>query len=164
MAKGKLHIITGTLALLALAGCSADWDMPNRMDPNDYYAAHPIRNRVEGRTQSYLVKFQKDGQLPHSEVQKLEDELHAISPMSIESILVKTSPASVHNEQRHVYVTKLLRDLGFDKSDISFEPADVLKNGEAEIIISYNVVVSPDCPDWRRSPVTDYSNSGQGNF
>ena len=39
-----------------------------------------------------------------------------------------------------------------------------MKPGDVQVNVAYAVVVPPDCPDWRTSPVTTYSNTMQGNF
>lgn len=150
--------------LVLLSGCVSNWDMQGH-DPKDYYAEHPIKNQLETRNISARVHFNsKEQRLSGDEIDKLRADLHGISPMAAESIVVQAMPLDMKNEARKQSMTKLLRSMGYTKPKIKFIQSPLLGRDTMEVDITYMTVVLPDCPDWRMSPVTTYSNTHQGNF
>jgi len=151
------------LILAILSGCTPEFDMQG-VDPNQYYAQHPIENRLEARQLSQLVHFAPaQAALSDDEKDKLRAGLHPISPPAVDSILIQLAQADKYNQARKASLVRLLRQMGY-KINVRFEPSVAVVRGDAQIDIAYSVVVAPDCPDWRTSPVTSYSNTMQGNF
>ena len=150
--------------LLALSACASQ-DMQGE-DPRDFYTEHPIKNRIESREKQVTLHYEAgQPRLSSSEIDKLQDDLRTVSMAAVDSIQVSYSPAdSSNNENRKLHLTKLLRNMGYDKGTYIYKPTTTLKNGEVRLDLSYAVVVAPNCPDWRTSPVTTHSNTTQGNF
>jgi pilus assembly protein CpaD len=151
------------LVLGALSACATD-DMHGN-DPRDYYAAHPIKNSIETQYKSISVKFAANqSRLSPAEIDRLSDNLHSISVMSVDSIEIATSKADNKNEARLSHLKRMLRNMGYIKGEYTSDVVEKLKTGEMSLKLTYAVVVSPDCPDWRTSPTTTHSNTSQANF
>jgi pilus assembly protein CpaD len=152
------------LALIALSACTSNWDMQGT-DPKDYYAEHPIKNTLETHTHSQLVHFAtKENKLSGYEAQKLQDGLHGVSLAAVESVEVQMSDADMKNASRKQSIRRLLHNLGYARDNYSFVPSAAMARDDMQLNIVYATVVSPECPDWRTSPITTYSNTTQGNF
>jgi len=147
-----------------LAGCTSQWDMQG-VDPKDYYGEHPIKNTLETRNASVVAHFMpKESRLTADEIDNLQTALHNVSPAAAESVTLWLANADMKNEPRKESIARSLHIMGYDKNKIMFKPSAVLARGDVEIDIAYAAVIAPDCPDWRTSPVTTYSNTTQGNF
>jgi pilus biogenesis lipoprotein CpaD len=145
-------------SLMVTAACAPGQDMHGQ-DPNAFYNANPIKNKVETRSQSHSVFFPEGhARLASQEIDALFAGLADVSPMAVESVQIQLHPSQMHNDARRTHLVKLLRSRGYAAKHIMFEPMkDVDRNG-ARIDVSYAAVVLPRCPDWRTSPVTNYSN------
>lgn len=152
-----------TAALLLLTGCPG-LDMQGN-DPREYYAEHPIKNSIESRSKTILVHFAAgQNRLSPAETDNLSDGLHPLSMAAVESIHIGYAPVDAKNEARRAHLKKMLRNMGYAKGSYAFSPSTALTAGEMQLDISYSIVISPDCPDWRTSPVTTHSNTHQGNY
>jgi pilus biogenesis lipoprotein CpaD len=151
-------------AILMLSACSPSRDMQG-YDPTEYYAAHPIKNTVESHDIAYIAHFMpKSDRLSDTETDNLRTALRDISPMAVDAVHVKLSKADMHNSKRQLALAKTLRDMGYVKG-VMFDPSADLRRDDVQISVTYLAIVPPaDCPDWRTSPVTTYSNTQQGNF
>lgn len=150
-------------AVLLLYGCTPDWDLQGH-DPVKYYTDHPIKNKVESRNASVMVHFKpQTASLVPDEITRLHQALQGISPPAVDSITVRLAKADMKNGARKAYLAAQLRRMGYRKH-LTFEPTSSLARGDADIDVAYLAVIPPDCPDWRTSPVTSYSNTWQGNF
>lgn len=159
----RATILACAAALSMLTGCTSDWDM-QMVDPKDYYTLHPIENKLDAHNESFVVHFQpQEKRLSPPAMDNLRAELKHIAPLSADAITVQLSDADMRNADRKTHITKLMRSLGYTK-DMTFEPSATVARDDMQIDIAYVTVVSPNCPDWRRSPVTTYSNTSQGNF
>lgn len=148
----------------SLTACSASEDMQG-IDPKDYYAEHPIKNTVESRDVAYVVRFRVGAtQLTADATDRMVTTLHGISPMAVDSILIRYPAGETYNTERRAFMVSTLRQMGHSKDKIDFQPSTTLARNEMHIDMVYTAVVTPDCPDWRTSPVTTYSNTIQGNF
>ncbi len=143
---------------LAVTACTAKHDLQGR-DPAEYYAAHPTKHKVETRSQSHDVFFPSgQARLMGTEIDALMAGLSDVSPSAVESVQIQLHPSQMHNEARKQHLIKILRSRGYAKKDILFEPMPSLDVNGARIDVSYAAYVMPHCPDWRTSPVTNYSN------
>lgn len=146
------------IATVIAVGCSPKSDMQG-FDPNEYYRQHPVENTVETRHALYTMVFkQYEGRLSADSIDDLNVALAGVEPMAAESVRVSLSPLQMQNPARKEYISKLLRSMGYARKIIHFDPSDAVPSGEADIDITYAVVVSPKCPDWRTSPTTTNSN------
>ncbi|MDE3059706.1 MAG: hypothetical protein KGJ06_01690 [Pseudomonadota bacterium] len=155
----------GTLGMLGLlCACTPQWDMQGN-DPVEYYADHPIKNTLQTHGVSWIAHFTPSGtQLSQEEIAKLHAALHNVSPPAADLVQIQLSQSDMKNVERKASLTKALRHMGYNKDNILFEPSADLARDDAQISVTYTTVVAPDCPDWRTSPVTSYSNTWQGNF
>lgn len=148
-----------------LPGCTvSSLDMQGH-DPIDYYAKHPIKSTIELRNRPVRVHFEPgSNRLSAAEIDRLAEELRGVSMQAVESIQVGFAKTDGKNPQRKEHLTRMLRNMGYSKGNYMFEPLPNLKKNEVQLDVTYAAVVLPDCPDWRRSPVSTYSNTSQGNF
>jgi pilus biogenesis lipoprotein CpaD len=152
------------LVLGTLAACSANDDMHGN-DPRSYYAEHPIQNTIETKNTSFRLAFPTgESRLSPAEIDKLSDNLHRVSILSVEQIEINFANVDKKNDARKKHLERMLRNMGYVKGDYAYGTLPELKSGQVDLKLTYAVVVSPDCPDWRLSPVTTHSNTTQGNF
>jgi pilus assembly protein CpaD len=162
MEKKSNYIIS--LAILPiLAGCMPSIDLQGN-DPQAYYAIHPIENKVETRQFVQIVQFAKNADsLSESQLAFLKKDLEQISIKGAEIINLQVSPSDLYKKQRIHYLSKILHGLGYSLP-INISSSKDVEVDEVALDITYAAVVTPDCPDWKKSPVTTYSNSTTANF
>ena len=149
------------VAVLVLSACTANRDLQG-LDPVDYYTAHPIENKVQSRLASQQVHFAAgSATLSDDAADALQRALHGISPPAVDSITIRMSPDDKFELQRENALERYLKKMGYGK--IRVIPSTSVKRGIAWVDVAYLAVVPPDCPDWRMSPVTTYSNTWQAN-
>ncbi len=159
----KLNLLLVAASLSLLAACSEKFDLQGR-DPQEYYAAHPIENKVV--TQHFQVGLQFSGAsqtLNKDEIAMLNNGLVKINQHAVDSIAVGYSPTLQNKKQRAEYVAGLLRKAGFTNKIDLFSQRDIPHN-QVVVDIAYAAVIPPDCPDWKKSPVTTYSNMPAANW
>ena len=144
------------LALLMLSGCISEFDMQGT-DPKEYYAEHPIVNRV-GHKQATLELTYK-GNVAHLDNASVK-KLHSVRPEAVESLRVDLSPAMFNNVKRRSSIMRLAGQWGYDVP-VEFEQTDAISDAQATLYVGYASIITPDCPDWKQSPVTNYSNMQQ---
>lgn len=158
-----MKIQCSIMAMLLLAGCTSEWDLQGH-DPKEYYAKNPKVNKIESRTVTQDVHFQsREPRLTNDERDKLRGGLRDVSPAASQAVMIEFAPSQLYNEPRRTHLRKFLRSLGYG-GEMSFEASDDLSINDARVSVTYAAVVLPDCPDWRMSPVTSYSNTWQGNY
>lgn len=151
------------IVALPLAGCT-QFDMQG-YDPKDYYAKHPIENRVETRTAEVATQFMPGhNRLTADAVSQVRGGLREFSPHAVESARIVLHPSQQYNSARRDHLTRLLRSMGYAPGLIAFDTSDALTRDGVDIVVDYASVVSPRCPDWRTSPVTTYSNTSQAGY
>lgn len=151
------------MLLPLISACSSEYDL-HGVDPKEYYAAHPIENKVETRHALLMVQFTGGTQnLSESEIRSLRDSLAKINPHATEAITLQVSTGMSHSGQHVQQIKNLLRKSGYN---LPVNIAHKKINGAGKMIIdlTYAAVVLPDCPDWKKSPVTTYSNTLPANF
>ena len=162
--KSYAVIAGGLLAMCALSACDPRMDMHGE-DPREFYGQHPIKNTIDNRVKLIKLHFAKgEERLSPPEIDRLGDNLHNISLLSVESIGVNFSTSDKKNTERKSHLTRMLRNMGYTKGEYIYDSSADLKSGEVELKLVYAVVVSPDCPDWRTSPTSTHSNTTQANF
>ena len=99
-------LVVGILAgAVVLTGCRPGYDLQGR-DPNAYYAAHPIRNKVISRDDFYTVHFiPGSAVLSEGETDKLHRKLRDITPEAVESIQNFYMPEKLHRSTGRLYGT-----------------------------------------------------------
>lgn len=143
-----------------LGGCFPQWDMHGH-NPQQYYAANPVKNKVEMRHIVHTLPLTKD---QDAAAAGMQDTLKDVSVASVESVHIRLHPSRIKDTAQKKSLSKLLTGMGYPKSAILFEPSNDIKSSEAQIDVTYAAVISPRCPDWRASPVTTYSNTPHSNF
>lgn len=166
--KNTVYVQRFTALLLCscvLSACAPEMDMQGH-DPREYYEQHPIKNQVETRGVSQQLHFDSGAtRLDNGEVMRLKSALHGISPMAADGVQVQMATSDYRNSTRRKHMIGVLRSMGYAKDKISFEPSSALMRNDVQVDVQYAAVIPPEnCPDWRRSPVTTYSNTTQGNF
>jgi pilus biogenesis lipoprotein CpaD len=151
-------------SVLLTTGCSM---MDGRMDmqghdPKAYYDAHPTKNTVARRTLDVNVGFaDASAALPARDIASLNNALAPVSRDAVEALNIEVSPTI--DKSRQLYLAKVMRQMGVFAKPV-FEISAGLENGEAIFHISYVTVQLPDCPNWKSSPVTTYSNTKHSNM
>ncbi len=153
------HCIAFSTLLLA-AGCSS-MDMQGQ-DPKAYYDAHPTKNLVAHNTLDVNVGFVGTAAtLPARDIASLNSKLAPVNRDAVESLNIEASPTV--NTMQRAYLAKIMRQMGIFAKPV-FETSDGLENGEAILHVAYAAVQLPDCPNWKSSSVTTYSNTKQSNM
>jgi pilus assembly protein CpaD len=148
---------------LSLAAC-ASMDLQGH-DPVEFYAKHPIENKVETKHVLHETHFAPGAaRLSADEIDALKAGLRDVPPMAVDKIHVQTHPQQVNHQARREHLKKLLRSMGFAKVPVVFESSELLERDQIALDVAYAQVVSPRCPDWRTSPITTYSNTQQGGY
>jgi len=164
MRMGNVQLLVMSALTMSLAACMSQFDMQG-VDPKDYYAEHPIKNTVESHYGSYVAHFAADAStLTEDASDRMIHALHGISPLAADSVLIQYAKTDKHATAHREFIATELRHMGFSRDTMQFEPSDTLAHNEVRVDIIYSVVVAPDCPDWKTSPITTYSNTMQGNF
>lgn len=159
----KLNLLLVAASFSLLGGCSEKFDLQGR-DPQEYYAAHPIENKVVTQHFQLGLQFAGNSQaLNKDEIYTLNNGLEKINRHAVESIAVGYSPSLQNKKQRAEYVVGLLRKAGFTNKVDLFSQRDIPHN-KIVVDIAYAAVIPPDCPDWKKSPVTTYSNMPAANW
>ncbi len=135
------------------------------VDPRDYYAAHPIANKVAMQTESHMVTFAPNApKIATSEAARLRDEVFDRSLLSLQSVQIQLAPGDMNNAPRRASLVKMLKYMGYSGHDVRFEPSDLVVRDQALLSMTFATVVSPDCPDWRKSSSNNFSNSTSANM
>ncbi len=153
----KKYLIALIASASTLAACVPHWDMQGH-NPKEYYAEHPIENKVETRYITQVMRFDSSSMVDTASRRALHGQIAQISTMAIESVEVQLHPSQMHNEARKEQVRRSITKAGIGKSLIHYVAAEDVPFTEANVQIAYAAVVSPRCPDWRSGSVTSYSN------
>ncbi|MDX1974297.1 MAG: CpaD family pilus assembly lipoprotein [Rickettsiales bacterium] len=149
--------------MVMLAGCDATQDLQG-YDPHDYYMKHPVKNTLQTRHADYAIQLNSTPpQLSFEDKMAVRETINTISPPAVDEVVITLSRTNAKEALLKQELTSLIRSSGVDRK-ITFISTDDVTSREAKLDIRYTAVVPPRCPDWRRSPVTTYSNTMQGNF
>lgn len=150
-------------SLMLVSACMPSMDMQG-VDPRDYYAAHPIKNKVVAQTESHVVLFEPKASKPSkAEVNHLRDGMFDKSLLGAQKVEIQLTPADMRNTERKASLRKMLKYMGY-RGDVTFATSDVVVTDQALVMLTFATVVPPNCPDWRMSPVHNYSNHSNANF
>ncbi len=163
MAMFRIKSLLCAIALPMIASCSPTDDMQGR-NPQEYYAAHPIENKIESKDFHAGLQFKNTGKsLPAHVISALHNDLADINPHAVTAIYISSANTMAYKQERMKYVHNLLIKAGFTTKAEFFTKANIARD-KVVVDIVYNAVIPPDCPDWKMSPVTTYSNSLPANF
>lgn len=149
------------IAISLLSACSPSYDLQG-YDPHSYYSKNPIENKMQTKTLVQEIKF-SEGKISDLELNQLKEALADISPVAVESINLHTPTAGNRSGKSTADIKNFLNNLGY-YTPVNISASRNKKAGETTLEIKYLAVISPDCPDWKKSPVTTYSNSTMANF
>lgn len=150
-------------SLLLLPACST-WDMHGQ-DPVDYYAEHPIKNRVTRKSEAHLVTFESGAEkLSKAEIERFRHNVNQRSMLSVEKVEINLPKAELHNKERRAALERVLKHLGYQSGGVTFTASEAVGRNQAVVNLTFAEVIPPDCPDWRKSPVHNYSNARHANF
>lgn len=148
--------LTLLVAPLALAGCLDRYDY-HGSDPRAYNEViYPKKNQVEFNSVYQSFMLAEDDHFTKATIQELNDFTSRTYPSAVERLVIATPQA---DEARTLYVTRLLRARGFKKSVMEYVYDETLQPDEVVIQLDYSIVVSPACPDWRKSTNLNFSNT-----
>jgi pilus biogenesis lipoprotein CpaD len=153
----KRNNIFALLALAMLPAC-ADMDMQGT-DPNDYFAKHPIVNKVEHKSANALLRFNGSA-IDSADLDALHKTLKDVHPEGIDSI---SAEVGLVDTARKVAVARALAHEGI-YTPVSYNASESVASNEALLEIDFASVIAPECPGWKLSPNHTFSNTSQGNF
>lgn len=159
----KTNLLFAMVTLAFLSACAESYDLQG-YDPQEYYAAHPIKNKVETRNSLIDLQFSGDSKiLSAKDRDYLHGNLSNIRPNAVDDITLKVAAGIGHRSQRVQYVKNLLHKSGYTLP-VKVITQEKIPANKIVVGITYAVVVAPDCPDWKKSPVTTYSNMTPANY
>lgn len=143
------------LALIA-SGCVARYDY-HGVDPKAYNEVlYPKVNKVEFNSIYQSFYFNSQDDFTADSKAAFTQFTDRVYPSAVERLVI----ASAHkNPARDLYVTRQLRSLGFKKKIMEYKIDPDLAMDEVVVQLDYNYVITPDCPDWRKSSDLNYSNT-----
>ncbi len=163
VAKINARVLLIGFAVLPLLSACQELDLQGN-NPQEYYAANPIETKVENRHALLSAEFDGMSQvLSDAARASLSDSLSNINKRAVDGISIHFPSDIKYNVRRIASIKGLLRKSGLDMP-VSLVSDRNLEGGRIIIDISYVDVVFPDCPDWKKSPVTTYSNMVPANF
>lgn len=147
-----------TLLLLCPITVACDRIDYHGVEPQVYNEVlYPKVNRVESATQYHSFFYKANSsQLGDVSANELDAFIGDIYPSSVE---VMTLTFARPNAPRELQLTRYLRSKGFTKKDMRYTYDAGLQPDQVEINLTYSYVVTPDCPDWRKSSDLNYSNT-----
>lgn len=151
------------LTALLLSACNPASDFQG-IAPEDYAVRYPKENRVETLYDARVLYFAPgSARLSMEAAESLQLFLSGVMPDGVETANI-TLPAA--NDARGRAVARELRKAGISGSAIRYtvNPAQEYGDDSAFLEITHTVAVTPDCPDWRQSSVTNYSNTLAANM
>ncbi len=162
-AKILKALCSAMIVLPLLSGCFPERDLQG-VNPQEYYTKNPIENKVEVRHTLLIAKFDnKNNKLIGDDDSPLSVGLRNINPKVVDSIVLQMSSKIKNRENKIHYTKKMLRGFGYDKA-IKIVNNDKMPLDEVIVDITHVAVITPDCPDWKKSPVTTFSNTLPANY
>jgi len=163
MEMSKLSILVSVLALPFLSACTENLDFQG-YSPQQYNAAHPKENKLETRHMLIDLRFKGTAKsLSSKDVHDLKLILDNINPHAVDYITLKFDKGMAHKKQRVDNVKKMLSDLGYNHP-INIIIKEKMPVNKLVVDVVHVGVIPPNCPDWRKSPVTTFSNTPHTNY
>lgn len=160
--KNNIIILLAMLSSL-LSGCMPELDMQGH-NPKEYYKKYPIKNHVLSENSLLILQFSNKYKFLRNEDEaELVKTINDIRINAVSDIEIRYSRELPYRYKRVAYVNSLLKKSGHYENIRSFADSSVPYN---QIIIEINhlSVLPPKCPDWRKSPVTNYTNTPAANW
>lgn len=159
----KIGLLAGVLAIPLLSACSENVDFKGH-SPEQYNAAYPKKNKVETRHLLIDLRFKGTAKsLSAKDAYDIKSLLKNINPHAVDYITLKISKGMMHKKQRVANIKKLLNDLGYDQP-VNIVIKEQMPDNKLIIDVVHVAVIPPNCPDWRKSPVTTFSNTTHTNY
>lgn len=150
-------------SLSVLTACSEAFDLQGR-DPQAFYAANPVVNKVESMHSITIVDFDLGSVKLNSEsTNALTASLSGIKSNSVEDVEIRVPAGMASKNQRVASIKRHLSNAGI-KAPVRVISQAGLTDAKVVVDISHLAVIAPRCPDWRKSPVTSYSNMTASNY
>ncbi len=149
------------IAFSFLTACSPAEDYQG-IEPAVYMSRYPKEIRVVPQARTHTVYFESGApSLSLKATDDLKNFLKSVEPVSASRVqITMKSP----NDTRALALLREMRAAGYAKRDVRFALAPEMLKDTARIDIGYTVAETPDCPDWRKSGVTNYSNTNHSNL
>lgn len=163
MGMSKSGLLLNIFAAALLSACSENIDFQG-YSPEQYNAAYPKNNKVELRHMLIDLEFKGTAKsLSPKDIIDLQNLLGSVNPHAVDYIMLKTSDKILYKTMRVHNVKNLLLKSGYN-SPIHVVTIKGIPDNKLIIDVAHTAVVSPDCPDWRKSPITTFSNTTHTNF
>lgn len=163
MRMSKSALLINICAVALLSACSENIDFQG-YSPEQYNTAYPKENKVEIRHLLIDLEFKgKATALSPKDTIDLQNLLSNIHPHAVDYIMLKTSDKMLYKTARVRTVEKLLHKSGYN-SPIHIVSIKGIPDNKLIIDVAHTAVIPPDCPDWRKSPITTFSNTPHTNY
>jgi pilus biogenesis lipoprotein CpaD len=148
------------LLLLAFTACErADYQW---MDPQTYNETlYPKKVKVTTDRRSETFTVMSDGQFDDESLNALHTFFGKLPRAGVESMVLTFGDS---NEEKQLQVIRTLRKMGFQKRIMKTVVDTLADPSSVKIDLQTAVAVVPDCPDWRKSNTTNYSNTIHSNM
>jgi pilus biogenesis lipoprotein CpaD len=146
---------------LALSSCAGNLDY-HGVSPRTYNEQlYHKENKVESKSAQQVFTLTQHDVFSRSTLMELDQFVAPIYPSAVERLVIAMPNA---NNSASLYVTRQLRSRGFKKSVMEYVYDETLQSNEVLVQMDYSVVVTPNCPDWRKSTDLNYSNTNFSNM
>lgn len=147
------------LLLLAFPACErADY---HGIDPKVYNETlYPKKLKVATDQRSETFFFDRNKAFDAENQTALSAFVGKLPRGGAESIVLTFGD---HDQDKHLYAIRALRSKGFQKRVMKTVVDTLADANSVRIDLQTAVVVLPDCPDWRKSNTTNYSNTLHSN-
>lgn len=157
------RLIVMCSGVLVLSACS-EMDMQGH-DPRAYYEKNPIKNKVVSKTEAHTVHFVAGAtRLSTNEREAFRHKVNQRSMLGTEAVVIEMAPSQMGNSERKTSLEKMMKVLGYHGTNLSFKASSAVGRDDAVIRMTFAEVVLPNCPDWRKSPNHNYSNTQHANI
>ncbi len=163
MEMSKSGLLLNIFAAALLSACSENIDFQG-YSPEQYRASYPVKNKVETRHMLIELLFKgKATALSAKDVYDLKAVLSNVNPHAVDYLTLKFAGDMQYKKQRVTNVRKLLAKLGYNQP-INIVMKEGMPENKLVIDVVHAAVIPPACPDWRKSPITTFSNTTHTNY
>ena len=149
------------ISILLATGCARlDY---HGMDPQVYNETlYPKTNTVKHNSIYHSFYFPEAAlRFDNDTITQMDGFLAHTYPEATQRMLMTFG---MRDPDRELYLTRLLRARGFKKSRMEYIYDENMHPDEVVITMDYSYVETPRCPDWRKNPMINYSNTNHSNF
>ncbi len=148
------------LVLLSLTACDRmDYQWVEPKAYNETLYPKKLQTATDRRSDTFT--FDALGGFDDENRQALHAFFNKLSSSAAESIVLTFSD---DDENKHLYVVRMLRSMGYPKRIMKLVVDRLAPENSVRIDLQTALVVLPDCPDWRKSGNTNYSNTLHSNM